>query len=145
MTDKWDATIQEIAIRHGVVLSKDDPILMLQTMNERLVEETRQAQTVMLTQFREEMEGISSQWRDDANNKAEKILNAALSSSKEAMDKILRRTTSEFTQAMKQLISDSLTEARDLTRQTRKYNHLWLAGSITACLLFLFFYLSNGT
>ncbi|CZP46342.1 TPA: conjugal transfer protein TraM [Legionella pneumophila] len=144
MTDKWDATIQEIAIKHGVVLSKDDPILMLQTMNERLVEETRQAQTVMLTQFREEMEGISSQWRDDANNKAEKILNAALSSSKEAMDKILRQTTSEFTQAMKQLISDSLTEARDLTRQTRKYNHFWLAGSITACLLFLFFYLSNG-
>ena len=145
MTDKWDATIQEIAIKHGVVLSKDDPILMLQTMNERLVEETRQAQTVMLTQFREEMEGISSQWRDDANNKAEKILNAALSSSKEAMDKILRQTTSEFTQAMKQLISDSLTEARDLTRQTRKYNHFWLAGSITACLLFLFCYLSNGT
>jgi len=144
MTDKWDETIQEIAIKHGVVLSKDDPILMLQTMNERLVEETRQAQTVMLTQFREEMEGISSQWRDDANNKAEKILNAALSSSKEAMDKILRQTTSEFTQAMKQLISDSLTEARDLTRQTRKYNHFWLAGSITACLLFLFFYLSNG-
>lgn len=145
MTNKWDETIQEIAIKHGVVLSKDDPILMLQTMNARLVEETRQAQTVMLTQFREEMEGISSQWRDDANNKAEKILNATLSSSKEAMEKILRQTTSEFTQAMKQLISDSLTEARNLTRQTRKYNHFWLAGSITACLIFLFFYLSNGT
>ncbi|HAU0927001.1 TraM Protein [Legionella steelei] len=145
MTDKWDANIQEIAIKHGVVLSKDDPILILQTMNERLIEESRLAQAVMLTQFREEMECISSQWKDDANNKAEKILNAALSSSKEAMDKILRQTTSEFTQAMKQLISDSLTEARDLTRQTRKYNHFWLAGSITACLLFLFFYLSNGT
>ena len=141
MTDKWDATIQEIAVRHGVVLSKDDPILILQTMNERLIEESRQAQAVMLAQFREEMEYISSQWRDDAKGKAEKVLNAALSSSKDAMDKILKQATSEFTHVIKNLISDSLTEARDLTQQTRKYNQLWLAGSIILCLLFLLFLL----
>ncbi|WP_133140685.1 conjugal transfer protein TraM [Legionella genomosp. 1] len=141
MTDKWDATIQEIAFRHGVVLSKDDPILILQTMNQRLIEESRQAQTVMLAQFREEMEYISSQWRDDAKDKAEKILNAALSSSKEAMDKILKQATSEFTHVIKNLISDSLTEARGLTQQTRKYNQFCLASSIIVCLLFLLFLL----
>lgn len=74
MTDKWDATIQEIAIRHGVVLSKDDPILILQTMNERLSEESQQAQAVMLTQFREEMEYISSQWRMMLKRKLKKHL-----------------------------------------------------------------------
>lgn len=136
MTDKWNATIQEIAIRHGVVLSKDDPILILQTMNDRLIEETRQEQAAMLAQFREEMECISSQWRDDAKDKAEKVLNAALSSSKDAMDKILKQATSEFTHVIKNLISDSLAEARDLTQQTRKYNQFWLTGSIIVCLLF---------
>lgn len=69
MTDKFDAAIQEIAIKHGVVVSKDDPILILQTMNNRLIEETRQAQADMLAHFREEMEGISSQWKDDAKKR----------------------------------------------------------------------------
>ncbi|HHG8515363.1 TPA: conjugal transfer protein TraM [Legionella pneumophila] len=138
MTDKWDATIQEIAIRHGVALSKDDPILILQTMNERLIEESRQAQAVMLTQFREEMEYISSQWKDDTKEKAEKVLNAALSSSKEAMDKRLRQATDEFTNAINKLISDSLTEAQYLTQQTRKYNQYCLSGSILVCFLLFF-------
>ncbi|HCX3267969.1 TPA: conjugal transfer protein TraM, partial [Legionella pneumophila] len=92
-------------------------------------EENRKAQQDMLTHFKEEMEDISSQWKDDAKEKAEKVLNAALASSKEAMDKILRETTSEFVHAMKRLISDSLTEARYLTQQTRKTNRFTLLSS----------------
>lgn len=138
MTDKFDGAIQEIAVKHGVVLSKDDPILILQTMNDRLIEETRQAQAVLLAQFREEMENISSQWKDDAKEKAEKVLNAALASSKEAMDKILRQVTSDFTHVMKKLISDSLTEAQNLTQQTLKYNQYWLAVSMIFCLFLIF-------
>ena len=56
MSESIDETIKEIAVRHDVVLSKDDPILILQTMNERLLEETRKAQQEMLAQFKEEME-----------------------------------------------------------------------------------------
>lgn len=141
MTDKWDATIQEIAVKHAVLLSKDDPILILQTMNEKLIEESRQAQAAMLVQFREEMEGVSSQWRDDAKSKAEKVLNTALSSSKNSMDKILKQTTNDFTHSIQKLISDSLTEARELTKQARKYNQLWLAVLMTLCLITLLFLL----
>ena len=128
MSDKLNETIQDIAVRHGVVLGKDDPILILHTMNERLLEDNRKAQQDLLLQFKEEMESISSQWKDDAKEKAEKILNAALAGSKEAMDKILREATSESVHAMKKLISDSLTEARYLTQQTRKTNRFtWLS------------------
>jgi len=141
MTDKWDATIQEIAVKHAVLLSKDDPILILQTMNEKLIEESRQAQAAMLVQFREEMEEISSQWREDAKSKAEKVLNTALSSSKNSMDKILKQTTNDFTHSIQKLISDSLTEARELTKQARKYNQLWLAVLMTLCLITLLFLL----
>ncbi|TID99894.1 conjugal transfer protein TraM, partial [Legionella pneumophila] len=129
MSVKINEAIQDIAVKHGVVLGKDDPVLILQTMNERLLEENRKAQQDMLTHFKEEMEDISSQWKDDAKEKAEKVLNAALASSKEAMDKILRETTSEFVHAMKRLISDSLTEARYLTQQTRKTNRFTLLSS----------------
>lgn len=122
----------------------DDPILILQTMNDRLLEENRKAQQEMLAQFKEEMESISSQWKIDAKDKAEKVLNAALASSKEAMNKILREATNEFICVMKNVISDSLLEAQDLTQQTRKANRFTLLTSVTiltvscAFILFLF-------
>ena len=90
--NKFDAVIQEIAIKHGVVLSKDDPILILQTMNDRLIEESRKAQAVMLAQFREEIEHISSQWRADAKDKAEKMLNISLTANKEMMTNLASLT-----------------------------------------------------
>ncbi len=144
MSDNFDAAIQEIAVKHGVVLSKDDPILILQTMNDRLIEEARQAQAAMLTQFREEMESISSQWRDDAKEKAEKIINAALAGSKEAMARLLLESTNISVQSMERMISDSLTEARDLSQQTKKFGWFMLVSSVVilaASSLFILFFL----
>jgi len=83
MSEKLDKIIQDIT--HGVPLGKDDPIFMFQTMNEQQIEENRTAQQDLPIKFREEMEGISSQWKDDAKEKAEKVLNATLASSKEAI------------------------------------------------------------
>ncbi|MFO3122406.1 conjugal transfer protein TraM [Legionella pneumophila serogroup 1] len=141
MSEKTDKILQEIAIKHGIVLGKDDPILILQTMNDRLIEETRQAQAEMLVQFKEEMESISSLWKDDARNKTEKVLNAALVASKEAMAKLLRESSSQSAQAIKKVMFDALNEKRDLTQQTRKFNQLTLMLSaamlITTCLFML--------
>lgn len=144
MTDKFDAAIQEIAVKHGVVLSKDDPILILQTMNDRLIEEARQAQAGMLAQFREEMENISSQWREDAKEKAEKIINAALAGTKETMARLLLESTNISVQSMERVISNSLTEARDLSQQTKKFGWLMLVSSVVilaASSLFMLFLL----
>ncbi|HAU0909241.1 TPA: conjugal transfer protein TraM [Legionella pneumophila] len=142
MSEKINKVIQDIAGKHGVVLGRDDPVLILQTMNDRLLEENRKAQQEMLTQFKEEIESISSQWKVDAKDKAEKVLNAALASSKEAMNKILREATNEFVYVMKNMISDSLTEAKDLTQQTRKANRFTLLTSVTmlavSCIFMLF-------
>ncbi len=137
MSEDIDETIKEIAVRHGVVLSKDDPILILQTMNERLLEETRKAQQEMLAQFKEEMENISSQWKDDAKDKSEKILSAALASSKAAMAILLQEFSSESVHAMKKMISDSLAEACYLTQQTRKLSRFALFSSIAILIGFV--------
>tara|TARA_R110000868_G_scaffold95718_7_gene263123 strand:- start:484 stop:924 length:441 start_codon:yes stop_codon:yes gene_type:complete len=132
MSSKLDEAIRDIAVKHGVLLGKDDPILIFQTMNDRLLEENRQAQQDLLAQFKEEMELISSQWKDDAKAKAERVLNAALLTSKEAMAKLLQESTGEQAQAMKKMISDSLAEARDLTHQTRKFSWfvLWASAAM---------------
>lgn len=143
MLDKIDQSIQDIAVKHGVILGKDDPILILQTMNNRLLEENRKAQQDLLTQFKEEMEGISFQWKDDAQIKAEKILNTALIASKESMTRLLQQITNESVQTMKKIISDSLAEAHDLAQQTRKFSRFALLSSaailIMASFLIFFF------
>ncbi|HAU0232657.1 TPA: conjugal transfer protein TraM [Legionella pneumophila] len=144
MSEKLDKIVQDISVKHGVLLGKDDPILMLQTMNEQLIEENRKAQQDLLVQFREEMESISSQWKDDAREKAEKILNAALASSKEAITRLLNESTKESVQAMQKLILNSLTEAHSLTRKTQKFSQFVLVLSATlfvaSCMIFLLFY-----
>ncbi|QIN36824.1 conjugal transfer protein TraM [Legionella longbeachae] len=131
MSENLDKIIQNISIKHGVLLGKDDPILMLQTMNEQLIEENRKAQQDLLVQFREEMESISSQWKDDAKEKAEKVLNTALASSKEAIARLLQESTIETVQAMKNLISDSLIEVHSLTQKTQKFSLFALVSSAT--------------
>lgn len=83
-------------------------------MNDRLIQETRQAQAVMLVQFSEEMENISSQWKGDAKEKAEKILNAALVGDREATAKLLQDALNNSIQAMQKMVADSLAEAHDL-------------------------------
>ncbi|HAU1766420.1 TPA: conjugal transfer protein TraM [Legionella pneumophila] len=143
MSEKLDKIIQDITIKHGVLLGKDDPILMLQTMNEQLIEENRKAQQDLLVQFREEMEGISSQWKDDAKEKAENILNAALVSSKEAIARLLHESTKESAQAMKKLIADSLIEAHSFTQKTQKFSRFALVSSTTlfaaSCMMLILF------
>lgn len=143
MSEKLDKIVQEITVKHGVLLGKDDPILMLQTMNEQLIEENRKAQQDLLTQFREEMESISSQWKDDAKQKAEKILNAALASSKEAITRLLHESTRESVQAIKKSISDSLIEAHSFTQKTQKFSQFALVSSATlfasSCMILILF------
>ncbi|HHG8519010.1 TPA: conjugal transfer protein TraM [Legionella pneumophila] len=143
MSEKLDKIIQNITVKHGVLLGKDDPILMLQTMNAQLIEEHRKAQQDLLVQFREEMEGISSQWKDDAKEKAEKVLNAALASSKEAIARLLHESTKESVQAMKKLISDSLVEAYSFTQKIQKLSRFALVSSATlfaaSCVVLLLF------
>ncbi len=125
MSDQINEAIQEIAVKHGVLLSKDDPVLILQTMNERLLEESRKAQQEMLVQFKEEMENISSQWKDDAKGKAEKILNGALTASKEVMEDTLKNSSRDSILTIRHLISESLAEADNLAKLARK--HSWTA------------------
>ncbi|WP_131780604.1 conjugal transfer protein TraM [Legionella bozemanae] len=146
MSDKFNEVIQDIAVRHGVVLGKDDPILILQTMNAKLLEENRRVQEAMLAKFREEIESISSQWKDDAKEKAEKILNLTLAGSKEVMSKLIHDSTNESIEAMKNMISSSLAEARDITQQARIFSRYALLSStvilIGSC-LFIFISLEH--
>jgi hypothetical protein len=46
MADQLEELIKEIAAKHGIAISHDDPILVLQTINNRLMKDTCKAQQV---------------------------------------------------------------------------------------------------
>ena len=83
--DKIEALIADIAARHGIVVGRDDPILILQTINARLLEDSAAAQEAMLDRFKAELEAIAHRWGEDARVKAERTLNTALAASRDAM------------------------------------------------------------
>jgi hypothetical protein len=85
MPDRVEDLIKEIAAKHGIAVGRDDPILILQTLNQRLLEDSAKAQRELLDRYQEEMEAISKRWGDEAKQKAERILNAALDASRQSM------------------------------------------------------------
>jgi len=88
--DEVEELIREIASKHGVVVGRDDPMMMLHTINEKLLRNGVANQQKLLDNLKEELESISRGWSDDAKGKAERILSAALTASQETMVKSMR-------------------------------------------------------
>lgn len=92
MADPIDELIKEIAAKHGVAVSSDDPIMILQTINARLLADSARAQDAMLERYKEEVEALSARWSSDAKEKAERVLNLSLEASRNAMRERARET-----------------------------------------------------
>lgn len=89
MSDRVDDLIGEVARKHGVAIGRDDPILVLQTINERLLQDSSAAQQALLDAYKEELEALASRWSTDAADRADRIVQAALAGSKETVASIV--------------------------------------------------------
>ena len=108
MPDNVDELIKEIAVKHGIAVSRDDPILILQTINNRLMQEREKAQQAMLDQYKEELEALALRWGVDAKDKAERILNASLLAGKDAMGGIMQGSAKATAVAMRSEMESAL-------------------------------------
>jgi hypothetical protein len=108
MSDQIEELIREIAAKHGIAVARDDPILVLQTINNRLLQDSAKAQQAQLDTYKEELEGLMLRWTRDAREKAERILNVSLAASKETMEQMMKQgadaTTSAFQAEMEVLV-----------------------------------------
>ncbi len=112
--------IKEIAAKHGIALGRDDPILILQTLNNRLLQDNQKAQQAMLNQYKEELEALSLRWSSDTKEKAERILNASLESSKVAMDQLMQAGTKELLLRFTSQMDESLILISYLIKDTKR-------------------------
>lgn len=116
-TDKIEETIKEIAAKHGIAVGRDDPILILQTINERLMQDSAAAQQEILDRYKEEMEAIAHRWGDDARNKAERTLNAALIASREAMMTTMQEGAKAAAESLCREVESATTRLASLIRE----------------------------
>jgi hypothetical protein len=145
MDDTLDPLIREIAARHGVALGRDDPILILQTINARLLEDGAKAQRAMLQTHKEELEAIAQRWDADARDKAERVLTVSLAASKDAMARMMQEGAAATTAAVRAevdralgSISKAADQARDLGRINLIASAITLVAASIALLATLF-------
>lgn len=119
MSEKHDEIIKAVAVKHGITIGKDDPILVLQTINDMLMQEMICAQQANLDSFKSEVEASINSWSEDAKDKAERTLNAALKASNETMLKTMKKHTENTATAVHQgidsVIAKQIKEARKVS------------------------------
>ncbi|WP_028389312.1 hypothetical protein [Legionella fairfieldensis] len=126
-----DELIKEIAVKHGVAIGKDDPILIMHTINNYLMDNNAKRQDALLNQFKGEMEILALRWIKDAKDLAERILNNTLKASKEEMAHVLAQSAKTTSMTIQTDIEQSLEEVRNALGHTKR---IALFNCIAACL-----------
>jgi len=129
MSEQLDELIREIAVKHGIAVSRDDPILVLQTINNRLMQDSAKAQQVQLDAYKEELEALAMRWGNDAKEKAERILNAALAASKDAMGKIMEEGAKATAASVRAEVDEALARVAGPVGDGRRIGMLNVAAS----------------
>lgn len=119
--DHIEELIKEIAAKHGIAVARDDPILVLQTINYRLLADTAKAQQAQLDAYKEEMEALSNRWSIDTREKSERILNASLAAGKQVMGETLQRGAETVANAVQERIDNMI---RPLVTAQRNIRHV---------------------
>jgi len=134
MTDQIEELIKEIAVKHGIAVSRDDPILVLQTINNRLMQNSSKAQQAQLDRYKEELEELALRWGNDAQSKAERILNASLIASKEAMGQIMQEGAKATAASMRSEVDASLAR---VTTPIRDAHRIAMLNVLASCITLL--------
>ncbi|MEP7371327.1 MAG: hypothetical protein ABI659_03780 [Nitrosospira sp.] len=112
MTDHADPIsriMEEVALKHGILLDRDDPVLMVYTINQHLMEASAKVQQALLDQYRIELEANMRLWEAQAGRQADKTVRVAPEYTLERISAAIR---SEVESALKQLKADSRTHQR---------------------------------
>ena len=116
-SDKLDALIERIASEHGIVLSQDDPVLMMHTLNEVLLEQNEKAHAELLSNYQAILEKNFNRWCEFSTKKSNALINSSMSNT--------QLTRDQFLESCIQLIDERIKSGEDqeiyeLTRISRQ-------------------------
>jgi hypothetical protein len=87
--DPLNEIIREVAIQHGYVVDRHDPILMTYTINRKVMEASVQIQSALLTECRREWEASAIRVQDEAGARLEKRMHEAMAASKMQLQEVV--------------------------------------------------------
>lgn len=85
--------IEDVAVRHGFALDRDDPVLVTYTINQRLMQSSAGIQRAMLEQYRKDMEENMSLWKAQAGRQGDQAVRMTLEATREAIIATVRIET----------------------------------------------------
>jgi len=112
--------IERVAAKHGIALSDDDPILMIHTLNEILLEENSKAHQVLLNNFRSTLEENISQWSQATENKANSLLQASSRNTNLLTEQIINACFELIDQKIESGFNEKIKEIATIVRNTRQ-------------------------
>ena len=122
---KIEAIIRAVAVKHGIALGRNDPILVLHTLNELLINELARKQDDLIQQFQVSLEEAANQWSKNMETKAAEILGEMRKSHlpSGAQARLFNELIENQISAIALSISDKLNEAT-VPQQRRTSQHI---------------------
>ncbi len=123
-SDKLDALIERIASEHGIVLSQDDPILMMHTLNDVLLEQNKEAHAELLSNYQAILEENFNQWCEYSNKKSNAIISASMNNANITRDHFLESCIQLIDERIKSEVDQEIYELVRVSRQAAIINLL---------------------
>ena len=118
--DHFNKIIERVAAKHGIALTDDDPILMIHTLNEILLEENNKAHQVLLNNFRSTLEENINKWSQATENKANSLLQASSRNTNLLTEQIINSCFESIDQKIESAFNEKIKEIATIVRNTRQ-------------------------
>jgi len=142
--NELDNIITEISKEHHIGLDRNDPVVILYTMNKILYEKSHKAQEDLLREFQGHMELAISQAEDASEEK----FNNMVAASKKASEQLIENAGSQVISMAKDEMNTIMNDARDsIKKQANKAliaSYVSLGGSVLVLITVLVVLLISG-
>lgn len=125
-----DLIRRELASRHHVAVGDDDPILMLHTLNELLIQHTAAAQQQSLEEYRQQMEISALDWAENCRIYTQRAFEQALPAMQEILNNSAREIAKETTQLVGQELQLATTALEKLAKDARRAANMVLVAAV---------------
>ncbi|SEO19048.1 Transcriptional activator TraM [Nitrosospira multiformis] len=114
--DALDEIIREVAIRHGISVGRDDPILMTYTINRQVMESATGIQKMILNDYLKGLRTLSKELQDEAAGRLEQTMREATNSICLALEQEAKRLFSLQRMENEMVVRKMMEEYRHLQR-----------------------------
>lgn len=108
----FEDVIRDAALKNRASVKEDDPVMVVVTVMNRVVDDQIKALTAAHEQHRTISQEVALAWRKDATDRANQILNAALDASRKAMAKGMNEGAAKVVALVREECAAAVAEQR---------------------------------